>query len=149
MKNIKFEYLFEKIREDGRSIEGQIWTLDQIEGNEIIYDKNILIARRLYIGYKCEKDYEIFEGDILACWGDDNADEEGSPYSEDIIYGVVKWGGNFDYPAFEIYLIDKNGNISNDSLDDEYNSFSSDYWHFEKIGDIYRNKDLLKRVNNG
>jgi len=65
MREIKFKYLFEDIKEDGRNIIKQIYTLKQIEQNEIIYDKDILIAKTQYTGLKDKNNVEIYEGDIV------------------------------------------------------------------------------------
>lgn len=62
---IKFEYLFENVKEDGRSIVKQIWTLDEIEKNEVTYDKSCLIARRQFTGLTDVNSVEIFDGDYM------------------------------------------------------------------------------------
>ena len=64
-REIKFEYLFENIQEDGRSIVSQIWTLDEIEKNEVDYDKSCIIARRQFTGLTDINNVEIFDGDYM------------------------------------------------------------------------------------
>ena len=65
INEIKFEYLFESVKEDGRSIVKQIWTLDEIEKNEVTYDKSCLIARRQFTGCTDVNSVEIFDGDYM------------------------------------------------------------------------------------
>lgn len=72
---IKFEYLFEDIQEDGRNIVKQIWTLDEIEQNEVTYDKSCLIARRQFTGLTDINNLDIKAGDYMldshsGCWGE-------------------------------------------------------------------------------
>ncbi len=62
---IKFEYFFEDIQEDGRNIVKQIWTLDEIEQNEVTYDKSCLITRRQFTGLTDINHIEIYEGDYM------------------------------------------------------------------------------------
>lgn len=64
-RELKFEYLFENIQEDGRSIVSQIWTLDELEQNEVVYDKTCLIARRQFTGLTDINHVDIKDGDYM------------------------------------------------------------------------------------
>ena len=61
MREIKFRYIFEDIKEDGRTLVTQIWNLNDIETNDIIYDTKTLIARNQYTGLKDKNDVDIYE----------------------------------------------------------------------------------------
>ena len=65
MREFKFRYIFEDIKEDGRTLVTQIWNLNDIEINDIVYDTEVLIARNQYTGLKDKNDVEIYEGDIV------------------------------------------------------------------------------------
>ena len=61
MREIKFRYIFEDIKEDGRTLITQTWNLNDIEINDIVYDSEGLIARNQYTGLKDKNNVEIYE----------------------------------------------------------------------------------------
>lgn len=105
------------------------------------YTSNDIIMQ--YTGLKDENGVEVYEGDILHCWGEDDSyidDNDNEIFNKQI--GVVKWG-NSEYPAFDIYTKAHGQYI--DSLSDDYNSFADGYYHYEVIGNIYENPELLNK----
>ena len=125
-REIKFEYLFENIQEDGRSIVSQIWTLDEIEKNEVDYDKSCIIARRQFTGLTDINNVEIFEGDIVRLIDNDD-------YTDCYI---VKYFGDKGYPAFDIDGWDNS----------ECNGLSecTACFKLQIIGNIHDNPELLE-----
>lgn len=83
-----------------------------------------------YIGIKDDTGIEIYEGDIVRT----SSDDDGEAISE------VVWGGNEDYPAFDL----------SPSQNDECNSIS--YFQacgkIEVIGNIHESPELLKMKTN-
>ena len=120
MREIKFRYIFEDIKEDGRTLVTQIWNLNDVEINDIVYDTEVLIARNQYTGLKDKNDVEIYEGDIV---------KDGSRFWEieiSPIYGIffILSKGLYTrcYGDFASYLVDD----------------------FQVIGNIYENQELLE-----
>ena len=128
MRVIKFEYLFENIQEDGRSIVKQNWTLEQIESNELIYEKQILIAKRQYTGLKDKNDVEIYEGDIVQVEG--------------LGVGIIEYIESY-FRIFKPYIFSVNLCNYTSTIELEPKN------KVEVIGNIYENQDLLKELNNG
>ena len=70
MREFKFRYIFEDIKEDVRTLVTQIWNLNDIEINDIVYDTEVLIAINQYTGLKdAINKNEIYEHDIINLLG--------------------------------------------------------------------------------
>ena len=88
-------------------------------------------------GLKDKNEKLIYEGDIVKYAEYDWSDIAFKDWEQEI--GKVVWGGNHDYPAFDL-----------EKHNFECNSFAhifNDGWTIEVIGNIYENKELLE-VNN-
>ena len=119
MREIKFRYIFEDIKEDGRTLITQTWNLNDIETNDIVYDSEVLIARNQYAGLRDKNDVEIYEGDIILWYG--------GALKHIPIYSEVKWNReearfSFGCKANSAYM----------------------FYNTEVVGNIYENPDLLK-----
>ncbi len=125
MREIKFRYIFEDIKEDGRTLVTQIWNLNDIEINDIVYDTEVLISRNQYTGLKDKNDVEIYEGDIL---------RQTSSENKDIIH-IVRYSED-----------DASFLANNIKLGKDYTCSLNKQWCIKKevIGNIYENQELLE-----
>lgn len=126
----KYKYYFEKIQEDGRSIVSQIWTLDELEQNEIDYDKSCLIARCQFTEYYDNNGEEIYEDDILS-----------TPYYGDlqVIFSQHRGGWIF-YPIDKNSMCSPSDRVINDLYHLNYSKDVDeivDYFNRDKNSDYY------------
>ena len=126
MGEFKFRYIFEDIKEDGRILVTQIWNLNDIEINDIVYDTEVLIARNQYIGRKDNNNVEIYEGDI--CKIKYSKDSQKYSLCEESV-GLVEY---FDS---SFWLNNKK---------DKFSVIIDISEELEVIGSIYENPELLK-----
>lgn len=137
MREIKF-----KVNIDG---DWTVLTLNEMleyqsEGNDLTS-----CQKRQCAGFKDINKIELAEGDIVkySHFEDEEYDIENDKISKDAQLAVCKWGGEI-YPAFELY---NNQGFSGDydfPIDEEFNSFSSEMYRFEIIGNIIDNPELLE-----
>lgn len=94
VREIKFEYMFLDIGEDGITIIKQIWTLDELEKNVVEYSKLYLLSRRQYTGKKDKNNRDIYEDDIVM----DEAGIKGFVfYCEDNAQFLIDFGDGLDF----------------------------------------------------
>lgn len=86
-------------------------------------------------GLKDDNGRLIYEGDILKYAEFDWNDESFKDIETN--QAVVIWGGEYDYPAFDLKGTDFDGTNGLSYL------FGAG-WHFEVIGNIYENADLIE-----
>lgn len=143
MRENKFRYIFEDIKEDGRTLVAQFWNLNYIETNDIVYDTEVLVARNQYTELKDKNGVEIYEGDIIK-------DKFG------IILGVVKYGKyklskftKFDNQHHHIGFYIEKDSFNIQSLEEmcwyineSGNPIRTN--NIQVVGNIYENPDLLK-----
>lgn len=107
--------------------DGKIWIQDEdSEANEWIVNNDLILMQST--GIKDKNGMEIFEGDIV--------DYKGRK-------AVVKWHGS--YASFIYRFVDELQERKS-----EWKPLYLAYYHFEVIGNIYENKELLedKEVDN-
>lgn len=143
---IKFKYIYS----DGKSFIVKIFTLDDITNGdpfEVLSDSPLLksyrcIARLQWTGLTDKNGVDIYEGDLLAhdedysyylCeWNDKRACFEVNGYGRDVYTGE----NSQEVEANNITLIDEHVLV-----------FGEDKEHFEVIGDIYQNPELIQKDN--
>lgn len=111
-------------------------TFDLNVFNSVLKNPKYLIMQ--CTGLKDKNGKLIYEGDIVKYAEYDWSDFAFKDWEQEI--GKVVWGGNYDYPAFDL-----------EKHNFECNSFAhifNEGWTIEVIGNTYENPELLEEQND-
>lgn len=138
MREIKFEIMFKVYTKDfDTRIEKHYTTLDRlVSGKDPVhtYEKDSIIAKRLYTGLKDVNGVELYQKDICKVIGIGVAVVDICPY-----YGVVFRKCGIEYPVIWCStLISKCSAIMSDS------ALKSEKKQYEKIGNEFENPELIE-----